>query len=235
MTNGVFVGGGGPDYGEKQWLDLGYANRHGLIAGATGTGKTVTLQILAEGFSAAGVPVFMADVKGDLAGLAVAGSPEAKLHARLHGARRDDRLRRFCLRLPSRWRSGTFSANRAIRCAPPWPRWGRCCCAASGALRGAGRRAEHRVSRRRRRGPAAARPQGPARAAGLAGREPRRDGAALRQCLDRLGGRDPAAPAGAGDAGRREAFRRAGAGSGRSHAHGTRRSRAWSTSLPPTR
>ena len=50
-------------------LALKYANRHGLISGATGTGKTVTLQILAEGFSDAGVPVFMADVKGDLAGL----------------------------------------------------------------------------------------------------------------------------------------------------------------------
>lgn len=79
--SGVFVGGGGPEYGERQWLDLKYANRHGLIAGATGTGKTVTLQILAEGFSAAGVPVFMADVKGDLSGLATAGSPDHKLHA----------------------------------------------------------------------------------------------------------------------------------------------------------
>lgn len=52
-----------------QQLDLKYANRHGLIAGATGTGKTVTLQIITEGLSAAGVPVFVADVKGDLAGL----------------------------------------------------------------------------------------------------------------------------------------------------------------------
>jgi DNA helicase HerA-like ATPase len=57
-----------------QHLYLKRANRHGLIAGATGTGKTVSLQILAEGFSAAGVPVFMADVKGDLAGLSQAGS-----------------------------------------------------------------------------------------------------------------------------------------------------------------
>ncbi|MAW79445.1 MAG: ATP-binding protein [Parvularcula sp.] len=51
-------------------LSLKYANRHGLISGATGTGKTVTLQIIAEGFSAAGVPVFVADVKGDLSGVA---------------------------------------------------------------------------------------------------------------------------------------------------------------------
>jgi uncharacterized protein len=60
-------------------LRLDKANRHGLITGATGTGKTVTLQTLAEGFASAGVPVFMADVKGDLAGLSQAGSPSAKL------------------------------------------------------------------------------------------------------------------------------------------------------------
>jgi DNA helicase HerA-like ATPase len=80
VENTVFVGGGGEDYAEKQMLALGYANRHGLIAGATGTGKTVTLQILAEGFSAAGVPVFLSDVKGDLSGLAKSGSPDHKLH-----------------------------------------------------------------------------------------------------------------------------------------------------------
>jgi DNA helicase HerA-like ATPase len=59
------------------------ANRHGLIAGATGTGKTVTLQMLAEQFSRSGVPVFMADVKGDLAGLAKAGQPNEKITKRL--------------------------------------------------------------------------------------------------------------------------------------------------------
>lgn len=56
-----------------EYLDLKLANRHGLITGATGTGKTVSLQILAEGFSNAGVPVFCADVKGDLSGLAAKG------------------------------------------------------------------------------------------------------------------------------------------------------------------
>ncbi|MFN6977788.1 MAG: helicase HerA-like domain-containing protein, partial [Gemmobacter sp.] len=76
----IFVGGGGEGYGSPQHLLLRYGNRHGLIAGATGTGKTVTLQVLAEGFSAAGVPVFLADVKGDLAGLGLAGSAEGKLH-----------------------------------------------------------------------------------------------------------------------------------------------------------
>ncbi len=60
-----------------------YANRHGLIAGATGTGKTVTLQRLAEGLSRIGVPVFMADVKGDLAGLSQAGEAKGKIKERL--------------------------------------------------------------------------------------------------------------------------------------------------------
>ena len=59
------------------------ANRHGLITGATGTGKTITLQVLAERFSSIGVPVFMADVKGDLSGLAAAGVESPKLRQRL--------------------------------------------------------------------------------------------------------------------------------------------------------
>ncbi|MCF6429431.1 helicase HerA-like domain-containing protein [Leisingera sp. MMG026] len=80
MADSIFLGGGGEGYGTPQGLALKYANRHGLIAGATGTGKTVTLQILAEGFSNAGVPVILADVKGDLSGLAKPGSPSHKLH-----------------------------------------------------------------------------------------------------------------------------------------------------------
>jgi len=64
-------------------LDAAMANRHGLIAGATGTGKTVTLQVLAEGFSRIGVPVFMADVKGDLSGLAQPGARNGKIDSRL--------------------------------------------------------------------------------------------------------------------------------------------------------
>jgi len=80
MSDSIFIGGGGEGYGEAQVLLLSHANRHGLIAGATGTGKTVTLQIMAEGLSAAGVPVFMSDVKGDLSGLAAAGDPLGKLH-----------------------------------------------------------------------------------------------------------------------------------------------------------
>src|SRR5437870_1867605 len=60
-------------------IELRFANRHGLVTGATGTGKTVTLQVLAEGFSAAGVPVFAADIKGDLSGLAAEGTQETNL------------------------------------------------------------------------------------------------------------------------------------------------------------
>lgn len=81
LENGhILVGGGGHDHADPTLMLLRYANRHGLIAGATGTGKTVTLQTLAESLSLAGVPVFLADVKGDLAGMARSGSPDAPLH-----------------------------------------------------------------------------------------------------------------------------------------------------------
>jgi DNA helicase HerA-like ATPase len=70
--------------GEEQvFLNPKYANRHGLIAGATGTGKTVSLQVLAEGFSRIGVPVFMADVKGDLSGISQTGKPHPKVDERI--------------------------------------------------------------------------------------------------------------------------------------------------------
>ncbi len=62
-----------------EMIELKLANRHGLVTGATGTGKTVTLQVLAEGFSAAGVPVFAADIKGDLSGIAAMGSQKPRL------------------------------------------------------------------------------------------------------------------------------------------------------------
>ena len=74
----IFIGASSDDTSQRQQLELKRANRHGLIAGATGTGKTVTLQGIIEGFSAAGVPCFVADVKGDLSGIAMAGSASAK-------------------------------------------------------------------------------------------------------------------------------------------------------------
>src|SRR6476660_9535205 len=67
---------------KPEFIYLRLANRHGLITGAPGTGKTVTLQGLAEGFSDQGVPVFCADVKGDLSGLAEGGEPKSWIEAR---------------------------------------------------------------------------------------------------------------------------------------------------------
>jgi DNA helicase HerA-like ATPase len=69
----------GKSQDKYEYLTLGLGNRHGLVTGATGTGKTVSLQVLAEGFSNAGTPVFAADVKGDLAGLAMPGDGRAPL------------------------------------------------------------------------------------------------------------------------------------------------------------
>src|SRR5215213_6426793 len=70
-------------------IPLAMMNRHGLIAGSTGTGKTRTLQLLAEGLSRNGVPVFLADVKGDLAGIAREGQVNDKILARVKGAGRE--------------------------------------------------------------------------------------------------------------------------------------------------
>ena len=72
IDQSIFIGKGE----HPAWLTLGLANRHGLVTGATGTGKTVSLQVMAEGFSRAGVPVFVADIKGDLSGISEPG--EAK-------------------------------------------------------------------------------------------------------------------------------------------------------------
>jgi DNA helicase HerA-like ATPase len=77
----IFVGKGT----KPEYLALPFGNRHGLVTGATGTGKTVTLQVLAEGFSRAGVPVFAADIKGDLSGVAAMGKANDALVARAKG------------------------------------------------------------------------------------------------------------------------------------------------------
>jgi DNA helicase HerA-like ATPase len=81
IEDGVLIGASD----HPQLLRLDRANRHGLVAGATGTGKTVTLQVLAQGLSDAGVPVFAADVKGDLSGIAAMGQPNEKMLARAAG------------------------------------------------------------------------------------------------------------------------------------------------------
>src|SRR3954467_5725985 len=78
---GVLIG-----FSDKlEYLRLDRANRPGVVAGATSTGKTVTLQVLAQGLSDAGVPVFAADVKGDLSGISQACQPNEKLLARAKG------------------------------------------------------------------------------------------------------------------------------------------------------
>ena len=71
------------DDNKEVYLLSNMANRHGLITGATGTGKTVTLQTMAESFSQLGVPVFLSDVKGDLSGIAVKSSPSGKIVERI--------------------------------------------------------------------------------------------------------------------------------------------------------
>lgn len=80
MDDGILIGGS--DAG-KVSLNPRYANRHGLVAGATGTGKTVTMQCLAEGFSDLGIPVFLADIKGDISGISQAGTPHPKIDERI--------------------------------------------------------------------------------------------------------------------------------------------------------
>ena len=172
MTAGdsIFVGKGG---GEAQALLLKYANRHGLIAGATGTGKTVSLQVLAEGFSRAGVPVFLADVKGDLAGISQAGGANPKIAERAAllgidgpcpGGQPDGGL--GCLR-----RAGPSDPGDDLRDGAA------AAGAAAGTERRPGRRAEPDVQGGRRRRAAAARPEGPAGDAGLSSpTTPRRSG-----------------------------------------------------------
>lgn len=97
------------------------ANRHGLIAGATGTGKTVTLQVLAENFSDLGVPVFMADIKGDLTGISQSGGQNPKVATRIQE-----------LKLPAyefrdaQSRFGTSLENKATPLGRRFRKWGRC-------------------------------------------------------------------------------------------------------------
>ena len=137
------------------YLHAQYGNRHGLVAGATGTGKTVSLMVLAEGFSRLGVPVFMADVKGDVAGLAMPGSGGEKIQARVRaigveglragsqpggvlGPVRQIRSSRFARPSASSGRrcsagfssSATHSSARS-KSRSRWPTIAACCCSTS--------------------------------------------------------------------------------------------------------
>ena len=78
--NKILIGRSGE---EKVFIYPQMANRHGMIAGATGTGKTITLKVLAESFSDCGVPVFLADVKGDLAGMCLEGENSENIRSRV--------------------------------------------------------------------------------------------------------------------------------------------------------
>ena len=218
--------------GGQVCLDPKYGNRHGLVAGATGTGKTVTLMTLAEGFSRIGVPVFMADVKGDVAGLAVAGTPNEQAASQRVAA---DRRRRTTRpkRTPSS--SGTCTASSAIRCARPSARSARPCSRASSSSTTRRRACSRscssspttaacccstwttcaRCSPRRRQ------PQGHlARRTAWSARSRSR---AIQRALLRLE-----------QDGRRPVLRRAGAGTGRPDAHDDLTAAASSASSPPT-
>lgn len=109
----IFVGKGE----QPAWLTLALANRHGLVTGATGTGKTVSLQVMAEGFARAGVPVFAADIKGDLSGISQVGEAKDFVVKRASDTGLDFQPDQFSTI------SGTCSASRVIRCAPPSPKW----------------------------------------------------------------------------------------------------------------
>ena len=98
------------------------ANRHGLIAGATGTGKTVTLKVLAESFSEMGVPVFLADIKGDVSGMCKAGESSEGFQKRLHKLGIENfEFKGFPVRFLM------FSVKKGILSGRLFPRWGRIC------------------------------------------------------------------------------------------------------------
>ncbi len=202
MSQSVLVGKG------KQELRLlaRMANRHGLVAGATGTGKTVTLRVMAEGLSALGVPVFLSDVKGDLAGMAQAGT------ARPQVCRAGPRVghHRLCRR---RIAGRLLGRARRARHSDPRDHFRHGAPAVGPAVefeRNAKRRAEHRLQGGRRAGTAAVGSQGSASHA--AARWPECQGVfdGLWQCFARQHRRHPARPAGAVGTGSRKILRRAG-------------------------
>ncbi len=207
-------------YQKAEELLLKYGNRHGLVTGATGTGKTVTLQVLAEGFSNAGVPVFCADVK--------VTSP-AWRRRRAEGfpsqARRGSEARALrVLGIPRDLlgplrREGPSDPGHRVGDGAAAP------VAAHEPLRGAGRRDQHRLQDRRRGRTAPPRHEGPAVHPRQHGGTRQRDRRALRQCDETVGRCDPALAARARAAGRQQLLRRARSQDRRHHADGARRAR----------
>ncbi len=215
---------------EEIYLYPKMANRHGLIAGATGTGKTVTLRVLAEQFSAMGVPVFMADVKGDLSGIAKAGGDNPKIADRVEGAETGG----VCLRVLSRRLLGCLRGQ-----GPPDPDNGLRDGAPSAVPhpepeRNPGRRSQHRLQDRRRQRPAAPRSQGPPVHGAVRGGQREPVQGPVRKHLQGQCRGDPAKPPRHRGAGRREVFRRACPRYQRSHAGRRRRAGGSSTSSWPT-
>ena len=140
-------------------IPLGMLNRHGLVAGATGTGKTKTLQLLAEQLSANGVPVFAADIKGDLSGIASPGEPSDKLTARTASVGQEWTATGFPTEFYALGGQGVGVPVRATmtRVRPDPAREG------ARPERDAGVLARPGLPLRRQAGPAAARPRRPAR------------------------------------------------------------------------
>ena len=189
-------------------IPLGMLNRHGLVAGATGTGKTKTLQLLAEQLSANGVPVFAADIKGDLSGISVPGEPSDKLTARTASVGQDvdgDRLPDGVLRdrRPGRRRTRPRDDERV---RPDPARQGARPERDAGVLAGPG------LLLLRQAGAAAARPRRPARGPAVPHRRRGREGRAQddRRPLAPDRRRDPARAGRLRGPGRRRVLRRAG-------------------------
>ena len=135
QDNKIWVGS---STGTPVYLLPSMANRHGLIAGATGTGKTVSLKVLAESFSDMGVPVFLSDIKSDLSGMVKPGVRSDGLDRRLAGCGADPDAFEYKKypkaphpNIPNNTRnilrcSGMYMPKKAIRSAPPWNRWAPC-------------------------------------------------------------------------------------------------------------
>ena len=161
---------------KPETLLLKLANRHGLVTGATGTGKTVTLQVLAEGFSNAGVPVFAADIKGDLSGVAAPGEGKAVFLKRAQEVGVDYQPDRF----PVVFWDVFGEMGHPIRATVS--EMGPLLLARLLELNDvAGRHPQHRLPGRRRQSTAGDRPQGLARAAHLRRRERQGDQRPIRQ------------------------------------------------------